>query len=152
MQELLRKLVNNGDEVYGQPCTVESINGLLAVCQPINGDAEIHEVRLVADDSTELFILVPAVGSIVIVEFLSKDEAYISMVSKVSEIKLKIGLSLYKASPDGFEFSKGNDTLWEAFKLLYESLEVAFIAQGKNIDRIKLAASKAKIKNILNGT
>ena len=57
-------------------------------CTPINGDADIFNVRLIADKTKDGFILIPKQDSVVVVTFESESSAYVSMVSQVDEIHL----------------------------------------------------------------
>ena len=57
-------------------------------CTPVNGDADIFNVRLIADYTKDGFILYPKKDSIVVVTFESDSSAYVSMVSEVDEIHL----------------------------------------------------------------
>jgi hypothetical protein len=56
-------------------------------CTPINGDAEFYDVLLNAD-ADKGFTLIPANGSLVIIQQTSQKNAYVSMVSKVDQIYL----------------------------------------------------------------
>jgi len=71
-------------------CNVVSVDSVnkTCYCRPLNGDADIYDVRLIADYTKDGFILYPAVDSTVVVTFESEASAYVSMVSKVTEIHL----------------------------------------------------------------
>jgi hypothetical protein len=71
---------------------------------------------------------------------------------EIDKWRFKIGTVEYEATADGHVIKKGNDLLWDAMKLLFESLEVIMVLQGNNPDFIKMAEAQEKIKNILNGT
>ena len=88
IQDSIRKLANINN-VSALVCTVESvdINEKTCYCIPINEDADIPNVRIMAQNEKG-FLLVPKVGSVVIVSFITDSDAYISMVSEVSEIQL----------------------------------------------------------------
>ena len=57
-------------------------------CVPINGDATIQNVRLIADSTKDGFILYPKAESIVVVSFIGNNTGFISMVSQIDEIHL----------------------------------------------------------------
>jgi hypothetical protein len=88
IQDSIRKLANISN-VSALVCTVESvdINEKTCYCIPINEDADIPNVRIMAQNENG-FLLVPKVGSVVIISFLTDSDAYVSMVSEVSEIQL----------------------------------------------------------------
>lgn len=70
-------------------CTVNSIDltAKTCYCIPINGDADLIDVKLIANDNKG-FLLIPEVDSVVIVSNIQNSSYYVSMFSKVSEIQL----------------------------------------------------------------
>lgn len=89
LRDALKTLVKPNNDGYSKVCTVDSVDlvNRTCYCIPINEDADITEVRLMANIDNG-FLLIPEVNSIVVVSFLSDSSAYVSMVSKVSEIQL----------------------------------------------------------------
>ncbi len=89
LRDALRSLVKPNNDGFSKVCTIDSVDltTLTCYCMPLNGDADIINVRLMANINNG-FLLVPEVESIVVVSFLSDDSAYVSLVSKVSEIQL----------------------------------------------------------------
>jgi hypothetical protein len=89
LRDSLRTLTKPNGNAYSKVCTVDSVDlvKLTCYCIPINDDADITEVRLMANIDNG-FLLIPEVNSIVVVSFLSDSSAYVSLVSKVSEIQL----------------------------------------------------------------
>lgn len=89
LRDALKTLTKPNNDGYSKVCTVDSVDlvNRTCYCIPINEDADITEVRLMAniDDG---FLLIPEVNSIVVVSFLSDSSAYVSLVSKVSEVHL----------------------------------------------------------------
>lgn len=87
--DALRSITKPNNDGFSKVCTVDSVDltNLTCYCVPINDDADIQEVRLMANIDNG-FLLIPEVDSIVVVSFLSDSSAYVSMVSKVSEIQL----------------------------------------------------------------
>ncbi|MGQ0737668.1 MAG: hypothetical protein ACT4OJ_01285 [Bacteroidota bacterium] len=149
IKEIVTHLSNEGGEYYGKVCRVKSVNGLVCDCEPVDGDADILDVRLIADESEEFFVLVPAVDSIVVVEFLTKEAAYVSMVSKVSEVKFKIGTAYYSATDVGFLIKKGDDTLKQVMTLIIEAVQQIVVMYGNNPNYAKLTEALAKVNNLL---
>lgn len=91
--ELIKRIANqSGDflEPYGVPCTVQSVTetdgAQLAVCKPINGDADLIEVRLQADPGSGILVM-PAINSIVIVQPINELTGYIALFSQVESIQ-----------------------------------------------------------------
>ena len=87
--DLIRSLAKTGDEVYSLPCSVVSINGDLAELKPLNGDANLLDVKLLAGASGTPLLITPVIDSVVIATFLSKDTAFISIYSEIESIKLR---------------------------------------------------------------
>ena len=87
--DALRSITKQNNDGFSKVCTVDSVDltNLTCYCVPINGDADIQEVRLMANIDNG-FLLIPEIDSVVVVSFLSDSSAYVSMVSKVSEIQL----------------------------------------------------------------
>lgn len=77
------------DEVFSIRATVASLDlvNLTCDCEPLNEGADILNVKLIAD-KTSGFVVIPTIGSIVYVSFLSPDDGYISMFSHIDMIKL----------------------------------------------------------------
>jgi len=71
-------------------CTVVSVDtgAKNCRCRPVNGDADIFNVKIIADKLKDGFILYPTVNTNVVVTFESEFSAYVSMVSQVDEIHL----------------------------------------------------------------
>jgi hypothetical protein len=149
IKEIIQQLADNGDEIYGRVCTVKSVNGLICDCSPVNGDADILDVRLVADESEERFVLIPAVDSYVCVEFFTREAAYISMVSKVSEVMYKIGEAYYSVTSEGFLLQKGTDTLKQILQNIVEAVQQIVVVEGNNPDYVKLQTALTSINNLL---
>ena len=89
LRDALRSLVKPNNDGFAKVCTVDSIDliNLICYCIPLNGDADLVGVRLMANIDNG-FLLIPEVDSIVVVSFLSDSSAYVSLVSKVSEVHL----------------------------------------------------------------
>lgn len=71
-------------------CKVISVDGLLCDCEPVNGDADILEVRLNASGLNG-FVITPKVDSLVMVTKFERFEAFISSFSDVESIAFNGG-------------------------------------------------------------
>lgn len=87
IKDAIRILSKTDDAYYSYACKVLSVTGNLCDCEPINGDADLLEVRLIADDKTGILI-VPKVGSTVLVTMINKMTGYVAMFSEVDSIAL----------------------------------------------------------------
>lgn len=85
IKDLLRLIVKE-EKIYSKTCRVLSVDGNLCDVEPIDGSADILEVKI-SPDGTGVR-LTPAIDSIVQVSFLANTEAYISSFSSVSKIEI----------------------------------------------------------------
>ncbi|MDP1812332.1 MAG: hypothetical protein Q8K66_13100 [Sediminibacterium sp.] len=148
IKELIQKLAEDGSEKYSLVCKVIKVEGMNCEVEPINGDSPILDVRLVADESANKYVLIPKVGSYVVVAFLTKEAAYVSMVSEVSEVLWKVGNNSFSTNENGLLITNGADSLKDAIVLLIEAVEEIIVLQGRNPDRQKLINAKTKVNKI----
>ena len=90
IRQAIQALSGLNDLQYeGVVCNVSDIDlaTFTCTCTPINGDAEFYDVLLNAD-ADKGFTLIPANGSLVIIQQTSQANAYVTMVSKVDQIYL----------------------------------------------------------------
>ena len=88
IRQAIQSLSGLNDLQYeGVLCKVSDIDlaTFTCTCTPTNGDAEFYDVLLNAD-AEKGFTLIPANGSVVIVQQTSQATAYVSMVSKVDQV------------------------------------------------------------------
>jgi hypothetical protein len=116
-----------GLELYGKVCTVDAVDedARTVDCTPIDEGAPLLSVNLQANqESEDGVVLLPAVGSYVVVSFLESSVAVVVLTEKVDKIDLKIGDttaqlvdgridiavqdSTVKISPDGVFINGGN--------------------------------------------
>lgn len=98
------------NEFYSTQGTISSVSESNRTCvvTPTNGSPDIQDVRLEADYTEDTstdskgFFVVPAVSSLVIVTFLSKDDAFISAWTEIDKIVSKQGEWIFNdGSNDG---------------------------------------------------
>ncbi|MEO6901544.1 MAG: hypothetical protein ABI241_00490 [Bacteroidia bacterium] len=89
IKELLRNITKTNEEIYSIICKVKIVNKTdkTCDCSPIDGTADIFDVKLIADKTTGM-LLIPKIDSIVIVSMTSVSSGYIGMFSTVDEIQL----------------------------------------------------------------
>jgi hypothetical protein len=149
IKELLLQLLQ-GEEIYSKVCKVDAVNGMTCNVTPIDGDAPVNDVRIVADiNSQNKWVPIPKVGSFVVVSFLTKDIGYVSMVSEVSELYYKNGTTVMQVN-DKFLFQHGSDTLKQVIQLIIESVQVITVMYGNNPDYTKLTQALTKLNNLLS--
>ena len=90
LREIIQGINQNNDEIYSQLATVTKVDKSTNTCtvSPINGDPQIFDVKFSPSDSAD-FLQIPKVNSIVVVSFLNKDNAFVSMFSEVDRYTIK---------------------------------------------------------------
>ena len=83
---------NDGAELYGVPCTVINRNesALTVTARPINDNSDFLNVRLQAGAGNGI-IMLPKIGSVVIVQPINDVTGYISLYSEIDSIKFLDG-------------------------------------------------------------
>lgn len=89
LKEVMRA-IQTEQTIQSVLCKVNSVDGLLCDCSPVNGDADILEVRLNASGLNG-FVITPKVGSYVMVTRFERFEAFISSFSDVDKIAFNGG-------------------------------------------------------------
>lgn len=89
LTQALKAAVLPNEMGFAKVCTVDSVDmsANTCYCIPINDDADMQEVRLIAQQSNG-FLLIPKVGSVVVVSMLSDSSFFVSMFSDIDEINL----------------------------------------------------------------
>lgn len=92
LKEAIQKLAASGDEIYSCIGEVKSVDqdNKLCVVAPVNGDADLLDIRLQAGEGKGI-VFYPAVGSIVVVTFLAKNTGYVALCSDVDKIEIENG-------------------------------------------------------------
>jgi hypothetical protein len=88
IKNAIRQIANNRETV-NVVCKVKSVDLTAKTCRcvPIDGTAELLNVRLIANNETGV-LLIPEVNSVVIVSLIVDGAGYVSMFSGVSEVQL----------------------------------------------------------------
>ena len=91
IREAIIKIVEDGQnfEIYSKVCKVISVDKDLNTCdvEPLDGDAGLLDVKLTATEENQTGLIVyPEIDSSVIVTFLDKDTAFVSMCTEVEEV------------------------------------------------------------------
>jgi len=93
--EYLKMIVDEGDEIYSIFCRVETVNKETNTCQvqPIRNDGtkiKLEEVQLGSQlDTDNDFIIYPELDSVVLVTWISSQDAFISLLGDIDEILMK---------------------------------------------------------------
>jgi hypothetical protein len=94
IQNAIKRLALSGSEMYLCVATVDTVDEKARTidCTPINEGAQLLGVNLQADQSQEVGVIsFPAVGSDVVVGFLSPAVAVVLLTTEITKVMLKIG-------------------------------------------------------------
>lgn len=89
IKKAIKGLSETGDEVYSILCTVKSVDltAKTCYCLPVSGDADITDVSLIVNAQTG-FMIIPTVGSKVLVTMQNESTGYVGMYSQIDFIYL----------------------------------------------------------------
>lgn len=102
----LIKIWAKENELYSKQGTVKSVNLTERTCvvTPTDGGSDILDVYLEADQGTSTskgFFVVPSTGSLVIVTFTSKEEAFVSAWTAIDQVIAKSGEWVFNDGTNG---------------------------------------------------
>lgn len=110
IRDAIGKFVDERTNVF-KPifATVLSVNETERTCvvDPINDEANIFDVKILADPTTGWFMM-PSVDSTVVVSMLDKDNAFVVLYSKIDKIIFAIENQTLQVDSTGFVFNGGN--------------------------------------------
>lgn len=115
----------NSDQVYSVVGTVTEVDEAARVCtvQPLNGDAELFDVRLQAElDSEDGLVLIPAVGSWVVVTFLEQNTGYVAATGKVDKVMWKVEGQKLEFSKSGLSLSSDQATYTDQVEKMMDTI------------------------------
>lgn len=132
------------------PATVTAVNENDTIDILFTGGAEDEaRLRSVVKAGNKL-VLIPKIGSTVLVARIENSDEYIVIaLEEITDVLYEIDSVKYEVGGEGFLIKKGADTLRDALVTFVEAVETIVVMQGRNVDRIKLAEAKTKIKNLL---
>lgn len=140
---VIKKISKSSDEVYAKVCEVLEVNTQETTVdvKPIDGTAEIFDVRLQAESETGGLVLIPKVGSMVLVVFLNKNNAAVVNTSEIEKFSLVIEPCTLEVDSEGFLLKKENETLKKLMADLLKAIkEMNFTTNnGPTINLINIA-------------
>ena len=111
LKEAIRVLAMSGAELYCKICTVDSVDAEARTvdCTPIDESAPLVGVNLQASqDSSVGVVLFPAVGSYVIVAFITPAVAAVVLCDKIDKAQLSIGKTQITVDAEVVDTSLGD--------------------------------------------
>lgn len=154
IRKAIKTITKDDKEVFGTRCTVKSVNLTKNTCYCLPLDtskADLVNVQLIADEQTG-FLLIPAVNSIVTVEYLSNEQYYVSQFSSLQKILLNGDAygGLVKVEDLLSEINTRNTTFKTAITTALTSLDASIVALGGvSTSSAAFTAATASITNIL---
>jgi hypothetical protein len=137
ISDLIKQLGQNKEEIYSVIGTVSEINEeeRVILVKPNNGSADVFDVRLQTVVSGGLgLVCFPALDSEVIITFVSKEMAYVSLFSIIEKIQLNIG-----------DFSLFIDA--SNMNMSVENIDVIATNTEISSDNVKINASDTQINS-----
>lgn len=123
--ELIKQIAGAPEEAV-HVCKVLSVEGATCNVEPINGIADLHNVRLNCSiDSTVGIIITPKEKSNVIVHQISKVDSYVAQYSEIEKINIEIGAFKFSLNGSEMVFNEGTVGLAKSDILVskYNALE-----------------------------
>ena len=120
LRDALKRNALSGEAFYSLKCTVTAVNGNTCDAQPINEDAELLEVQLIAENSVNGALLTPKINSVVTVSFLDVDNCFVSQYGELETVEIRgseLGGLIIAESLQG-ELKKNNDILQALLDIL----------------------------------
>lgn len=113
LQDALRGLVKRNIDTF--PASVKSVDVDRATCVVWDGELEYTDVRLssVNDENDKKFIIVPAVGSQVLVSPIQEDilKLYVTAYGQIDALHGTIENTRFQIDKDGFSIARQNESL-----------------------------------------
>lgn len=110
----IKTIARQGMEIYLRICTVDAVDETARTvdCTPIDGDAPILGVNLQADQSQDVGVsMVPAVGSDVVVGFISPAVAVVLLTTDITKAICTVGKVSVEIIPDSIHVDANGSTL-----------------------------------------
>ena len=87
IRDIIIEIASEDLQTYSVVGTVKAINGDFADIAPLDGSADLLDVRIVADSSAT-FRVTPLLNSVVVCTFLDNDNAFISQLSEADKYSI----------------------------------------------------------------
>jgi hypothetical protein len=87
IRDIIIEIASEDLQTYSVVGTVKEINGDFADISPLDGSADLLDVRIVADSSAT-FRVTPLLNSVVVCTFLDNDNAFISQLSEADKYSI----------------------------------------------------------------
>ena len=150
----LKALTSTTDEIYSIACKVDSVDTVEKTCYciPIDGSADLQNIRLITDTSKVGFMIIPSINSYVLVTMLSETNGYVAMFSEVDEILLNGDAydGLMKVTETLSEVNTRFATLKTAVTTALTSIDAAIVSLGGvSTSSAAFSAATATLTNIL---
>lgn len=124
--ESIKQLSKTADELYSVVGEVTEVDEAARVCtvRPLNGDADLLDIRLQAQEKGEDgFVLIPAVGSWAVVTFLSKETGYVAKCSTVDKVIWTVDKQQFEFTKDGMSLKNDQAAFASEVEKMMDTLD-----------------------------
>ncbi len=154
MKELLVHIIKEQIPVQVMSGKVVSVDEAQAVCDvEIDRDLTLYDVRIraVADGQDKGLIIVPAVGSYVLVGLINNDfrSAFVVLYSEVEKVIASIDQSGFEMTAEGFKVERNGENLARILSDMIDELNKIVVVQGNTINVAAMTVIKQRLNNVL---
>lgn len=150
IKDLIKQLGQSKEEIYSLVCTVYEIDEEKRVIsvKPNNGSADVFDVRLQTVVSSGLgLVCFPKNNSEVMITFVSKEIAYVSLFSVIEKIQLNIGDFSFFVDASNMNMSVDNiDVIAENTEISSDNVKVNASNTELNSDTVKVVSTSFEIQ------
>lgn len=126
LSKAIRAIAQTDDETYSVIGIVTEIDEAARVVSvaPINGDAELLDIRLqAAQKQTVGAVFFPKKGSAVVVTFLAKNNGYVALFSEVEKCLWTVDKQEFEFTKNGVKLTNGQASLADEMGKLLDTMD-----------------------------
>lgn len=150
IKDLIKQLGQSKEEIYSLVCTVYEIDEEKRVIsvKPNNGSADVFDVRLQTVVSSGLgLVCFPENDSEVMITFVSKEIAYVSLFSVIEKIQLNIGDFSFFVDASNMNMSIDNiDVIAENTEISSDNVKVNASDTEVNSEKVMVVSTDFEIQ------
>lgn len=154
LKDLVNQIIRTADASFNAKVTEVDRESMSCTLE-VDG-IEKFDVRLqaVIDRQKNMFLLVPIVGSSVLVLMINGDPKNLAVVStsEVEEVCAIIGESQFAITTEGILIAKGDENLATILTDLVAEVQKIIVVQGTSPNKVALSKISERFKQVLNGS
>ena len=160
IQGLINEIIDSrlkGEEFYSEICTVDSVDETTSTCDvtTILNDLELFDVKLNVSEASGVGVVnFPSKGSRVLVSYINKNKAVVSMLSDIDKTVLTTSGGSVITIDDKISIKNGAADFKDLLNSLIDQIELitvptAFGPSGPPINAAAIAAIQTQFNNLL---